>query len=80
MVIKSKMISPHVRDTLEYAEAIRLLSERHVVEEHLGRIDEEIRLVRRISPSAVELARRDVAIHNSGHISDSTTIVVKAHG
>lgn len=80
MIMKIKKISPHMRDTLEYAEAIRLFSEKRVVEEHLGRIDEEIRLVRRISSSAVELARRDVGRHNSGDMSDSTTIIERANG
>lgn len=64
MAMKSRMNCPHTRDTFEYAEAMRLLCDRRVVEEHLSRIDKEIRLVRRISRSAVEQARRDVASHH----------------
>jgi hypothetical protein len=56
-----KGISPYVTETLEYAEALRLLCDRRDVEAHLHRIDKALKLVRRISPAAVEQARRDMA-------------------
>lgn len=79
MPMKSKMISPHTRDTLEYAEAIRLLCARRVAEENLNRINKEIRLVRRVSPSAVAQAREDVANHNDGGVSGFAATRDKEH-
>lgn len=79
MTMKSKVISPHTRDTLEYAEAIRLLCDRRVVEEHLNRIDKEIRLVRRVSPSAVAQARKDIANHNNDRVLESAATLDKQH-
>lgn len=79
MPMKSKMISPHTRNTLEYAEAMRLLCDRRVVEEHMNRIDKEIRLVRRVSPSAVAQARKDVANHDNGGVPGSAAKLDKEH-
>jgi hypothetical protein len=56
-----KGISPYITETLEYAEALRLLCDRRDAEAHLNRIDKALKLVRRISPAAVEQARRDMA-------------------
>lgn len=79
MTMKFRMIPPNTRDTLEYAEAIRLLCDRRVVKEHLDRIDKEIKLVKRISPSAVEQARKDIADHNKNENFESVAIFAKEH-
>lgn len=50
-----------VRNTLEYAEAVKLVSERNLVQRQLANLDDEIKSVRRISPSAVEMARKDIS-------------------
>lgn len=49
-----------IRDTLEYAEARTLLAERAVVKQRLSNLNAELRLLRRLSPEAVELAQMDV--------------------
>jgi hypothetical protein len=53
---------PHsmIRDTLEYAEARKLLAEKARVKQRLTNLNTELRLLQCLSPEAVALAKRDV--------------------
>jgi hypothetical protein len=53
---------PHsmIRDTLEYAEARKLLAEKARVNQRLTNLNTELRLLRRLLPEAVALAKMDV--------------------
>jgi hypothetical protein len=53
---------PHsmIRDTLEYAEARKLLAEKARVKQRLTNLNTELRLLQCLSPEAVALAKMDV--------------------
>jgi hypothetical protein len=61
MIKKIETFDLAVRNTLEYAEAMELLSERNQVQRLLAQLDEEIKSVGRISPLAVEMARKNIS-------------------
>ena len=49
-----------VRDTLEYAEARTLLAQKASLKRYLRNLNIELKLLRRLSPDAVDLAEMDV--------------------
>jgi hypothetical protein len=49
-----------VRDTLEYAEARTLLAQKASLKRYLRSLNIELKLLRRLSPEAVDLAEMDV--------------------
>jgi hypothetical protein len=50
----------HMRKTLEYAEAKNLLKTKEFLRGEIRILDEGLQLLRRVSPSAVALAKQDL--------------------
>lgn len=55
-----------VRDTLEYVEARTLLAQKASMKRHLRNLNIELKLLRRLSPEAVDLAETDVSEKQDG--------------
>jgi hypothetical protein len=70
MAMKKRIVYLEIRETLEYAEARKLFIEKSRLQRYLDLLESEIKSVRRVSPQAVEQAKRD--LFNRGEEKEPT--------
>ena len=72
MRYKKYEMKEHIRETLEYAEARRLLLQRAAIRAEIKRINAELRKLQYLSPDAVRVAKTDAEESTPGMPDKST--------